>query len=78
MESLKRIKPKYKILVLGMTGSGKTTTINIFLNLAMSQKYSDPRLVAIAQVLSFQVKETFYFNCNFQELIDTQWNIQGT
>ena len=54
MEKKESKKKIYNILVLGKTGAGKTTAINMFLNLAMNLNYTDERLVAITQSFKFQ------------------------
>jgi len=42
-------KPHYKVLVIGMSGAGKTTTINMLVNQAMSIEYLEERKIAITQ-----------------------------
>jgi len=42
----------YKILVIGKTGAGKSTTINMLINLALNKKYDDERLIAISQLIT--------------------------
>ena len=44
-------KPHYKVLVIGMSGAGKTTTINMLVNQAMSIKYLEKRKIAITQIV---------------------------
>jgi septin family protein len=65
-------KKKYNVLVLGKTGAGKTTAINMFLNMAKSLKYKDPRLVGITQVFKFQDQKPIELSCNIDEFREKQ------
>jgi predicted GTPase len=40
-------KPHYKILIIGKTGAGKSTAINMIVNLIFNHKYEDDRAIAI-------------------------------
>jgi septin family protein len=64
MNKEEKRKRKFNILVLGKTGAGKTTAINMFLNLAVSRKYSDPHLVGISQYFKFQGQSQIELSCN--------------
>jgi Flp pilus assembly CpaF family ATPase len=70
MESQIVSKPRYNILVQGKRGAGKTTRINMFLNLAMSLHCSDPRLVGIAQVFRLQNQKPIVLYCNIPAIND--------
>ena len=49
-------KPHFKILVIGNTGSGKTTFVNMVVNLAKGKEYTDEKTVAIKQSDHWGVK----------------------
>ena len=40
-------KPHLKVLLIGKTGSGKSTAINMFLNQALKLNYEDERIIGI-------------------------------
>jgi DNA segregation ATPase FtsK/SpoIIIE-like protein len=40
-------KPHLKLLLLGKTGSGKTTCLNMMINLAIKNTYENERMIAI-------------------------------
>lgn len=42
-------KPHLKILVIGKTSAGKSSSINMILNLAAKVNYEDERIIAIEQ-----------------------------
>ncbi|KAL4512568.1 hypothetical protein ABPG72_020405 [Tetrahymena utriculariae] len=71
--------PHYKILVLGKTGAGKTTAINMIVNLALDKNYEDKRDIAISQTVTFkgthQKEQKVVLDCNIQEFLDRQSEI---
>jgi ABC-type lipoprotein export system ATPase subunit len=62
-------------MVMGKTGAGKTTAINMFLNLAMNLKYYDKRLITITQMMKFQNQEPIVLDCNLPEFKDKESDI---
>jgi type IV secretory pathway VirB4 component len=40
-------KPHLKLLLIGKTGSGKTTCLNMMINLASKSTYEDKRMITI-------------------------------
>jgi GTPase SAR1 family protein len=70
-------KKQLKIVVVGRSGAGKSTFINMIANLIKGKKYEDERIVAISQGLSFKAKEgeddvKITFQCNVPEFMHLQ------
>lgn len=47
-------KPHFNVLVIGKSGSGKSTAINMFFNMAKNLNYQNERIIAINQHMTFQ------------------------
>jgi GTPase SAR1 family protein len=70
-------KKQLKIVVVGRSGAGKSTFINMIANLIKGKKYEDERIVAISQGLTFKAKEgeddvKITFQCNVPEFMHLQ------
>lgn len=67
-------KPHIKMLVLGKTGSGKTTLINMIINQVAQVKANEERIMAITQSFSINLpkmeKLKFKLEVNIEEFRD--------
>lgn len=61
-------KKELRVILLGRTGAGKTTMINVVANLILGLSYDDPRQYAISQKATLQNEESpeakIVLNCN--------------
>ena len=55
--TLYRPRSQYRAVVIGKSGAGKSTFINMVANLCQERKYSDPRIVAITQGFSLMTED---------------------
>ncbi|EAR96169.1 50S ribosome-binding GTPase (macronuclear) [Tetrahymena thermophila SB210] len=67
-------KPHLKLLMIGKTGAGKSTAINMFLNLAIGNSFQDERVVGITQHFSFN-DQKFILQCNVDQFSNKQSDI---
>jgi len=70
-------KKHYKAMVVGKSGAGKSTFINMVANLYNNRKYDDPRLVAITQGFNLQADDgeeihKVVMKCNMDQFRDLQ------
>ena len=83
--------PTFRMAMVGRTGSGKTTLINMITNLILNKRYNDKREIAITQSITFdkdgenanvnasqKVQVTEILNCTIDEFKNKQSeNLKG-
>jgi GTPase SAR1 family protein len=69
--------PHYRAVVIGKSGAGKTTFINMVANICQGRKYKEERLVAITQGFNLQAEDggeiiPMVLKCNMGEFMNKQ------
>ena len=60
-------KKTFRVILLGKSGSGKTSLINLFMNMSRKEKYEDKHVIAINQIFG-QIE----LECNLDEFMNNQ------